>query len=345
MIAALLTPVLAEDGGPRAGQAIRSLGPSVFLGMRNLHDQRPDQALETFMAMLEDNPDSPRLHLFIGEAHLELNECEKGEEWMIPHRTRPAFQFEYAGKLAGCYARRRDFSAAEYWQEDAVNLDANNPVQWTRLALYRHRMGDVERSAEAMAVAEELDPDHMSVHYTRGLIAAAEGRLDDVETELPILREMPRGKHSALVLEARLELDLGNAFAAERIAKEANRLDMNNQAAILVRGEATRILGDPHTARNLLQRRRQVIDERPRMWPSLVRTLVDLGLMDDAIALLETAQALDPADADTLASAWYVARVQGDAEAMAHHAAIYAAVQTNPHRSLERLVPYTETSP
>ena len=280
--------------------------------------------------------------MFIAEAHLEMNECTQGEAWLLPHRTRPAFQMEYPEMLAGCHARHRDFSSAEYWQEEAVNLDPASPVKWARLGLYRHRMGDTQRSLEALQVAEELNPDHQAILYTRGQIAAAEGDLEALDALLPTLRELPRGTHSALVLEARLELDLGNAFAAQDLAHQANRLDMNSPAAILLRGEATRLLGDPHTARNLLQRRRQIVDERPRMWPALIRTLVDLRLMDDAQDLLAHALALDPADPETVASAWYVARAQDDADAMAAYAALYEDLQPNPHRSLERLVPYTE---
>lgn len=342
LIAVLFASAVAEDDG-RAGQAMRALGPDVFIGLRALENGRPDQALSAFKVLLDEHPDSARLQLFVGQAHLEMNDCDEGERWVVPNQTRPAFQVGYSEMLAGCHARRLDYSSAEYWQEVAVALNPTDPVQICRLALYRYRMGDERAAQELLDEAAELKPNHTAVWHTRGLIALTEGRHDEVEEIIEKLHGLPRGPHQALVLEARLELDLGNAIAAGELAHQANRKDMNSSAALVLRGEAERRIGDPIQAITLLSRRAKVYDERPRMWASLIRAHADLGDVAEAASILDEALALDATDPEIIASAWYLARARGDTIEMTRLSARYDLLQTNPYRRLDMLVPYTES--
>jgi hypothetical protein len=70
-----------------------------------------------------------------------------------------------------------------------------------------------------------------------------------------------------------------------------------------------------------------------------IRLRADQGRFSEAHELLEQVQATSPVRPDVVASAWYLAHIEGDLEEVARREAMYEVVQFNPHRRLEGLIP------
>ena len=70
-----------------------------------------------------------------------------------------------------------------------------------------------------------------------------------------------------------------------------------------------------------------------------VRILADQRRFREAHERLEALEQNAPLRADVVASAWYLAHVEGDLEEQQLRSEMYALVQSNPYRTLERLIP------
>ena len=335
LLLTLLTPAGSQQPDPQ----FAALGADGMRGVQLMQTGNFKRALATFEAMLEEHPDNRRLHLLIGQARFAMNDCHEGERWVLQHRTRPAFRIRMAGLLAACHARHGDYAEAVYWQEEATLLDPELASGWAILGMYRYRLGDHWGATEALDLAAAEDPADMRLAYAYATIAVDEGDHEQVDELLSALRRAPRGLVSSWILEARLELDLGNPVLAAEAADIAVSREQGGSGGLVVRAEALRRLGDWREANSLLSRRARFFKQRPAMWAVQARVYVDAGELLDARELLANARQVNPHDPELTASAWYLARAEGDAAAMTELEALYELQQPNALRALGHLVP------
>jgi len=342
LLLSLLAPATGEQPtGP--GAQLLELGPEGYNALRTMQMGNHKKALQQFEVLLEKYPDNRRLHMSIGQVKLSMNDCEGGAEWILRHRTRPTFKLKMAGQLAACSARHGDYANAVYWQEEAALLDPENPNVWSLLGMYRYRQGDYWGVEAALDEAAALDPNDMRLHLAFASIALTEGDHERIDELIARVAEADKGLVNAYVLEARLELDLGNPVLAEQVATKAVKRDIDGTSALVLKAEALRRLGDLEDAAGLLQRREAWYLERPVMWPVHIRVLADQRDFEAADDVLARALDANPHEPELLASGWYLARARGDAEGMAVWADRYEVVAVNPYRTLESLVPLTES--
>lgn len=344
LLLCLLVPASGEDEvAPEVPNAqMVELGVAVFPGVRMLQDGRYKQALAAFMELHEEHPDNRRLHLLIGQAYFAMNDCAAGEDWVLEHRKRPAFRIRTAALIAACRARQGGYAEAVYWQEEAVLLDADTASTWALLGIYRYRQGDFWGAEEALDEAYALDPTDMRLLYAYATIALSDGNHDNIDQLIQNLRDHPQGALHSYVLEARLELDLGNPVLAADAGHKAVRRDFSGASGLVVKAEALRRQGDWRQAGDLLQRRARGFKQRPAMWAVQARVWIDDGDFGSAHDIIDAAVVANPYDPELVATAWYLARAEGDAEGMASWAELYDVLQPNPYRPLTALVPITE---
>ncbi len=343
-------PVPAEDEVGYAGRQVDQAGAQLLAlgagGRRGvLRMQNGDfvGALEIFESVLDGEPDNRRLHMLIGEALLSMNECDEGRDRVLSHRTRPAFRLQLPRMLAACYARHGDYSEAVYWQEEAALVDSRSALVWALLGLYRYRQGDYWGADEALREAASIDPNEMRLSYAYASMALTEGDHSEIDILITRLRNSELGYAPSWVLEARLELDLGNPVLADRAAQQAVRKNWRAATGLELRAEALRRHGDGDGAELLLERGRDLYSQRPTLWAVQARVWVDARNLAEAEELLEHALEQSPYDPELMASAWYLARARGDADEMELWAQRYEAAQVNHLRTLSALVPLTES--
>jgi tetratricopeptide (TPR) repeat protein len=336
-------PTVAGQGGGPGGSNLGRLGPEVLSSLESLRGGRPLAALRAFEKALPRQPDNPRLHMLIAEAHLRLNHCEDGQKWSGPMRTKPAYRLDLPEQLASCSARTGDYSDAVYWQEELLAFDPEGADDWATLALYRYRQGDVAGTESALYEAWELDPDHTRLLITRATIAVSEGQLELADELIAELLERPESGVIARTLEARVLMDLDDPVGAEAVLAKAKKRQIADWNVLALRAEAQRRAGDPETA-DMTARRNRTAKDRQVIRVVLVRTLSDLGRFDEAAELLTLALEADPYDLEAIASAWYLAQARGEAEDARAWARHYERLRgNNPYRELERLLPLRET--
>jgi hypothetical protein len=107
---------------------------------------------------------------------------------------------------------------------------------------------------------------------------------------------------------------------------------------VACRGEALRRVGDVIEARYLLSRPWNEGVQAPVRDAVISRVWVDLGDLAEArAALAKVPNQLDP---EYVASAWYLARAEGDTETMQRMADRYATLAVPPGRTLDAMVPW-----
>ncbi|HJN76695.1 MAG TPA: tetratricopeptide repeat protein [Myxococcota bacterium] len=338
----LLAPAVGEEPKGVSGQ-LAEMGPSVMQAIGVMQMGNYKQALSQFEAILEEHPDNRRLHLLIGQTYFAMNDCVAGEQWVLQHRKRPAFRIRTAALIAACHARHGEYAEAVYWQEEAALLDPGTASVWSLLGIYRYRQGDYWGADEALREAAMVDPGDMRLAYAYATIALSDGDHSNIDELIGALRAAPYGALHSYVLEARLELDLGNPVRAAELADEATRRDLGGASGLTMKAEALRRQGAGEDADQLLARRTKWFKQRPAMWAVQARVWVDIGKRREAADLLTSALDVNPLDPELVASAWYLSRAEGDSEAMAAWAVDYDTFQACPYRPLSALVPLTES--
>ncbi len=343
----LLGLLLGLDGGasPLSGPGFmrplqpQDMDPRLVRGLEVLNSNKPDEALALFQSALADDPESARLQGLVGIAHLHLNHCETGWEWLQKVREKKNFRSASADKLGACWARRGNYAEAVYWQEESILLEPNRAVGWALLALYNMRLGDEIAMEAALREAKLLDENLLRAAMVRAMVALSSGDIDGVDEQLAVIETMDwPAELVGASLEARLELDLGNLARAAQLAASA-KVGPNRIGALALEAEANRRAGHIEEAAWLLAQHDLTDSVAPDVQLVQMRVLVDQGELQAAQQVLEPLHEGDPWDAEIIAGAWYLARARGDQPLAAELAERYGRVQASPLRRLGDLVP------
>jgi len=316
-------------------------------GMMNLQKRKYRIAASIFKQALMVRPDAYGTQTLLGQAYAGMHDCERALPLLVPNVARKAFSADAALLMSRCYDRVGNIGESIYWAEQAAVLEPVRPDVQVGLAWYKF-VGHEPGAREQIDYALSLDPENPSVIATRGLLALHVGDVDAAEEAIAELKAVPGRRLSmSFFLDALLELDLGNAVRAELLFARSFWRDKSYVPTMVYWGEAARRQGNHQECLYVLDSvgapGLTVREDYTRAIRA--RAEVDRGALAAARRLVDEALAIDPVDVEAVASAWYLARAEGDEASAAEWAERYALVNASPLRTLEQLIPLGQYPP
>lgn len=313
---------------------------AIMTGEMALEKGQPDQAIAIYEAALKKRPQSKKLVVALIRAKVRLNMCEESSDLLMGYRGTRVVNGQVLEGLAACFSRLGDYAEAVYWAEERVLLAPPKAAAYASLSSYLRGAGDRLGAIEVLALAEELQPLAEVVLITRLQVAIGKG--DVTEADL-LFGELDRyeGKRSQMnwLLRAKLALDLGDYKGALAASEECLKIRFQFSPVQALRAELFRRLGQVENAESTLTTVYAKALGVVGLQAIQIRVFADQGLYAEAHDLLASLQELSPLRPDVVASAWYLAQVEGDLGEAERRRAMYALVQFNPHRRLENLLP------
>lgn len=262
------------------------------------------------------------------QALVGMGRCTEGEA-QLPHLTAKQTGL-LTPRLATCYAYHQQWHrAAEWLMESRARSPETKAGQAGLLWLTLSRAGQAQ---DAETVAEESE----AMPLMRAARAMDLGQVETVDLELVMLSKEALDRTGVHLINAQLEMDLGNLAAAEAYAKEALSGARDDVRAMAILAEARRRSGWSAGAAMAMKRKPLLAPHHPRLRPVLIRIAVDQGELERAQELLQAGLDAGFVDAELYASAWYLHEHLQDGEAALWERR-WALVNTSPLRSLEQL--------
>jgi Tfp pilus assembly protein PilF len=334
LLSVLLIQGLGLVSGPQAAPIEASLRGYRYLGRRRFL-----AAASEFRQGLVQHPDHPFMTMGLAQALMGMNRCEEGLELALDRRGRRAFNVDVANATAACFARAGNYTEAVYWKEEALYQDATKARDWANLALYHFRNGDEHLGEIALDEALEIDPVSPAVPLVRARVAIRVGDVDAADLAFQEYDSLSsQNTQMRSYLEGLLCLDLGHLSEAFDASAAANSFGTEFPGGPTLKAEVARRAGYLNMAGATLGRSsvRPSYQQMARVIQA--RLFADRGRFDDAEALVERSLAHSPFDPEALASAWYLAQARGWEEEARRYENAYEEIQTNPLRTLEKLL-------
>ncbi len=338
-----LTPSVLAKKAPRAptaaaptpadGEAHRRIQGA---GEASFKQGNYRQAAEAFRKELAENPDSVPAHLGLGRALSRLGRCDKALVEFWPYVGMKAFSSDTALAAAVCSGRLGLNDDAVTFSQIAVERDPENASALTNLVLALDAAGQYD---EVDALLDELvvaKPDRDASFYARAVLALRRGDLDEFDM---VARDWPTDRETARMLvglKGQSWLDLDDPLQVGREMRGIHR-PRRPGLARMVNAESVRRSGEVQMADEILSGRALRNAETNDTDAIRVRVLADQGDFEGAHTVLARYDLL--ADADLVASAWYLAWHESDVPEMARLRDAYLGVRVSPLRHLYHLIP------
>lgn len=294
------------------------------------------QAAEAFRQEITTNPDSAPAHLGLGRAMTRLGRCDVALQEFWPYVGMKAFSSDVALSASVCAGRLGFLDDAVMFSQIAVERDPTNIAALTNLVLALDANGQDEELEELLDELVIARDDRDASFYARAVLALRHGDLGEFDI---IAREWPTDRATARTLwalEGQSWLDCDDPMEVSRVMRGIKR-PRRPGAARMVNVEGVRREGETWQAEDILQGRALRHNETNDSDAIRVRVLADQG---DFAAAHEILRSYDlVADADLVASAWYVAWHESDVAEMARLRDVYVSVRVSPLRHLYQLIP------
>lgn len=299
----------------------------------------PLVAANLFEEVLSSKPNSGRARIGLAGSLVAVGRYDEALALVEGLRQRRSWGAEAAMVEAEALMRLGRLSEARAAYEEAAWFEPSRTQAVVGIALAAAALGDLEAAEEAL---EELVVMPRGVMYsaaTQVRIALEQG-LPSFEADLASLERVQERLYAPQrgILDAIRWLDLDDPFAADQVLREVIGKNLQDVQVATWRAETLRRLGDPTAAAGALNRP-AVRDQAhtPLANAVRVRILVDQGDLPGARELL--GHLTHPADAEAVASRWYLARALGDEAEAARLAETWRLLVSARDRKLEQLIP------
>lgn len=156
----------------------------LFMGKAHLNLEQYDLALEDLQAAAAADSRLPFVHFNLGLTYLKKQDYEHSrDEFLKDSAVEPDLALNY-DELGDVYALMQQDSAAEKSYRDALRLDPRLVSSQVGLAKVYQREEKYPQALAAIDSAGKLDPDRTDVHYLRGQILLYLGRKAEGQKEL-----------------------------------------------------------------------------------------------------------------------------------------------------------------
>lgn len=335
----LLVPWIAAAGPggrgkPRDPDALRAES-LVAQGM-------PMLAVDAARKCLEARPGTLDCQVVLGRAAALAGRCEVALTALDAVRPSRRWSLTDALSEAACRQRVGDVAGARAAYQDAIGFSPTDVSIYFQRGLMEARVGDLRALDADLTRVRSLDadPSRGDTLEAWGWVERGDARADAAIytfVSRTAVTADPEQRMQMAILQCQRLLDVGDPFAAETSAREDLRISRGQPRLVACRAEAVRRQGRALDAWVMVNYAWAAPRSQPIVDAIEVRTLVDLGRLDEARDLLATLP--DPRDVEAIASAWYLHTARGDAAAASHASAAYAA------RGQAGLRPLTALSP
>jgi len=176
----------------------------------------------------------------------------------------------------------------------AAELDKNNGLFQMSLAYMYHRKGDLDKALELYAKVLEIDPSFMEAYFNMADIWRQRGRIDKtIELYKTIVSKNPNFRNAHLSL-GRIYYSQGKLKQAEEEFVEEIKVDKGNLTAYQSLGALLMQKKNWGMAERIYNRILQLNPKDTLARQYLAQCYYSLGMVDEAIAELETVLAAEP---------------------------------------------------
>ncbi len=170
------------------GQLIKTGGDSpefhLFMGKAHLNLEQYDLALADFQAAARANPKLTFVHFNLGLTYLKKQDYERAcDEFLADANVEPDLALNY-DELGDVYSLMLKDTDAEKSYREALHLDPQLVNSYFGLAKVYLRLEKYPEALRAIDAAAKLDPGRTDIHYVRGQILLRVGRKEEGKKEL-----------------------------------------------------------------------------------------------------------------------------------------------------------------
>lgn len=307
-----------------------------------LQQGMPLKAVDVARACLEARPGALDCTVVLGRAAALAGRCPVAIEALSQVRSTPRWSQLDALSEAACRQRVGDVAGAETAYDEATGFGAQDPSAWFQRGLMEARVGDLAGLDADFAFLRDNDREVWRADTLEAwsLVERGDPRADGAIhgfLERGVEDAEPEQRMQMAILICQRLLDVGDPFQAEVSARDDLRISRGQPRLVACRTEAVRRQGRAIDAWIMVNRSWDAPRSQPIVDAIAVRTLVDLGRVDEAKAAL--AALPDPLDLEALASAWYLSTALGHTDEAAVLADRYASLGAPTQRPLSSLRP------
>jgi len=156
----------------------------LFMGKAHLNLEQYDLALADFQAAAEANPNLTFVHFNLGLAYLKKQDYQHArDEFLRDAAIEPDVANNY-DELGDVYSLLQQDSDAEKSYREALQRDPRLLNSYVGLAKAYQRQEKYQQALSAIDSAGELDPGRPDIHYVRGQVLIHMGRKEEGKKEL-----------------------------------------------------------------------------------------------------------------------------------------------------------------
>jgi tetratricopeptide (TPR) repeat protein len=156
----------------------------LFMGKAHLNLEQYDLALADFQAAAQANPKLPFVHFNLGLTYLKKQDYEHArDEFLTDAALEPDLALNY-DELGDVYALMQQDSNAEKNYREALHRDTRLVNSYVGLAKIYQREEKYPQALSAIDSASKLDPGRTDIHYLRGQVLVHMGRKEEGRKEL-----------------------------------------------------------------------------------------------------------------------------------------------------------------
>jgi tetratricopeptide (TPR) repeat protein len=156
----------------------------LFMGKAHLNLEQYDMALTDFQTAAQANPKLPFVHFNLGLAYLKKQDYEQArDEFLNDAAIEPDLALNYE-QLGDVYSLMQQDGEAERSYREAIKRDPRLVNSLVGLAKACQRQEKHQQALLAIDAAAKLDPGRTDIHYVRGQVLLHLGRKDEGKKEL-----------------------------------------------------------------------------------------------------------------------------------------------------------------
>lgn len=156
----------------------------LFMGKAHLNLEQYDMALSEFQSAAQVNPRLPFVHFNLGLTYLKKQDYEHArDEFLKDAAIEPDLALDYE-QLGDVYSLMRQDTEAEKNYREAVKRDSRLVNSYVGLAKVCQRQEKFQQALIAIDSASKVEPGRTDTHYLRGQILVHLGRKEEGKKEL-----------------------------------------------------------------------------------------------------------------------------------------------------------------
>ncbi|HKE18284.1 MAG TPA: tetratricopeptide repeat protein [Kofleriaceae bacterium] len=165
------------DGNPRQAQAMK------FLGDLHKRQGHVDRAVKYYGDAVKADPDDPRAYFLLGAIYVEAGNDKQAKRIYQQAQRFKKYLAETYNNLGAIAYRERDLDTAMWYHRRAVLRRPSSARFRYNYALSLSASKYTEEALAQVDAALKIEPNHVELHYLRGVVLLRRGQADEARAE------------------------------------------------------------------------------------------------------------------------------------------------------------------